>query len=200
MSKKRKFREHEEKEPTHKAKEETKEEDIVVEKDLQEEEVVEEVKDQGHNEETEPEAVVINTITVAELKDLPSKDKEDYKYAQEEALEDAPQEAQEEKQTTEEILDTATSTATAEGTEVVEESAKDTEVIAAPKEDTEVADAELQLPVIYTQEQIKEQEILKTVTLIFQDTTKMDYLKHKMMMDSGRTLELSDEHRVETDW
>ena len=69
------------------AKEETKEEtkgEIIVEKDLQEGEVVEEVKDQGHNDKTEPEAAVIDTVAVAELKYQTSEDKEAQEDAQEE--------------------------------------------------------------------------------------------------------------------
>ena len=51
----------------------------------------------------------------------------------------------------------------------------------------------------YTQEQIEEQEIRKNVARIFQ-TSKMEYLAYEQMMDEGRrTLELSDEHRVETE-
>ena len=98
MSKKRKAREREETEPTNEAEEETKEE-----------EVLEEVRDQGHNKETEPEAVVIYRITGAELKDPPSEDKE---RNYEDAQENAPEEAHKEKQTTEEILDVATSIVT----------------------------------------------------------------------------------------
>ena len=84
------------------------------------------------------------------------------------------EEALEEKQTTEGTLDAATSTVTAE-----------TEKVPAAAE--------------YTQEQIAEQEILKNVARIFQ-TSKMEYLQYEELMDSGgHTLELSDEHRVETE-
>ena len=126
-------------------------------------------------------------------------DKEsNYEDAQEEAPEDAPQEAQEEKQTTEDILETATLTATVEDTEVAAETTGDIEVIdnKVGKQDTEVADKKLQLPVAYTQEQIEEQEIQKNIALIFQ-TSKMEYLQYEMMMDNGRTIELSDEHQVD---
>ena len=43
-------------------------------------------------------------------------------------------------------------------------------------DDSKVANKELQQSVVYSQEQIEEQDILRKVALIFQDTSRMDYL------------------------